>query len=336
MKLEQNLPQIKKEDKKVESLEDIYKLFENEFQGFHLVEHKKRAKKLEKIDEEFFNKDLIKAIKKFDIDPSKLEWNNNLNCYEINIKEINTFPKLPEGYAYKGGVARALLYNALGIDNKNEALDLDIIRLSENEIYEGADRDISKEFMPDDYANGYGVEVIKSVDSYMKNRDLTLNELFSDNDKVYVSEKGLSDIIRRIIRATDYEKSKVSTEVSIKIPKKNMAKMVRLYADSIIKYDKNSFKIDSKDKKVFERNFIDPFHIALHLDKAFHKGEEVALAYVKQLKKLRQIDDNINTPDELAQDLANEMVGNSFYYRHAPFNHYRIEEDYYDSYSEEE
>lgn len=139
--------------------------------------------------------------------------------------------RLPKkGYVYKGGAARALLMRALRLDSESVPRDIDVSRL--DAILPDADLDdhVARVFMPDDYQHGNGVEAIADVETYLSTRDLTVNELYADDEQIVASAQCVLDTVRGILRITDYEKDEYGGAGP-----KLVAKIVRLYAHALDK-----------------------------------------------------------------------------------------------------
>ncbi len=222
--------------------------------------------------------------------------------------------RLPEGYGYKGGAARALLLRSLGIDPTYQPRDIDIVRLSENEPHEGADNEVSKEFMPEDYAHGYGTEPIKDFDDYFAKRDLTINEVIATDEKIFATEACIFDNIRHILRITDFEKHNYDS--SGQIGPKMLSKILRFYAESIVRYA--DAKIENVEEWQFNKTFISDFWLALQLDRAFEIGHRVAEEFVEQLIRHDYLPETIINADQALEYLLDEMGDDYFYFRHAP------------------
>ncbi len=238
--------------------------------------------------------------------------------------------KLPEGYGYKGGAARALLLRSLGINPLYQPRDIDIVRLAKNQAYEGADDEISKEFMPDDYKNGHGAEPIKDFDDYFAKRDLTINEVLATDEKIYATTDCIFDNIRHILRITKFEK--YNYDSSGRIGPKMLSKILRFYAEAIERYDDAS--IENVEEWQFNASFISPFWLALQLDRAFEIGPKVAENFVHQLIKQKQLPENIKNANQALEYLLDIMGDDCFYFRHAPDWQYENELEWIEYFDE--
>lgn len=301
-----------------------------------LEDVEKREKRIGFIDSELFDKESLDAIKRFDVDVSLIKINGQTGRYEIDLSETNQHVDIPEGYAYKGGAARAVLLRVLGIDVEAEPRDFDIVRLSEKEPFVGADDYFSQEYMADDYEFGDGVEVVRDQDGYFNSRDLTINEILVTGEKIEMTLQGLQDTIRHILRITPYEIDRARVDYGDKLPHKLMAKTLRLYSESIERYgEEKAFLPEEGQSAAYEEVFITPFYIGVHLDRAFQQGDEVAEKYVKSLKRSKQIPDHINSARELAFYINRLMNHEPFYYRYAPISQIELENDWYENHLEE-
>lgn len=265
-------------------------------------------------------KELLEILEEYGIDPHMVEIRSD-GRVRIEVRNHFSAKRLPEGYAYKGGAARALLLRSLGSVLQVEPRDIDIVRLTSDEPYEGADEAVAREFLPEDLAFGDGVEPLGSEDTYFATRDITLNEVLATDQEIIASEQCVIDVVRHIIRLTEYERT-LDGEVSAP-SQKMLAKVLRLYAESIHYY--GEAEIANIPGWEFEQAFISPFWLALQLDRAFERSREVATLYVDELKKRRQIPQEIDSPEEAAGYLLH-LIRGEFYYRHAPTEQFALEQ----------
>lgn len=329
---------IKKAEKEKEifdhTLQDqLVKVFAKEFPDIikeNLDVIKQGQSSLKIFESNLYDKDFLDNIRKYGIDLSSIEKCNNDGTYTVSV--LSRFHKnhLPEGYAYKGGAARALLFRSFHIDENAIPRDIDIVRLSKEEPYEGADDKISQQYMSDDYAYGDGVEIIENKEEYFDTRDLTINEILATDDKIIISKECLADTVRHILRITEFEKEKNRNLFGGGLPYKLMAKTIRMHSESILKYGEDkAFKIDPEQNYTYERSFITPFYLAVHLDRSFQQGENIAEEFTKQLKENKQIPEYVNGPIDLASYLNNLMNHEPFYYRYAPVDQYKLEQEWF-------
>lgn len=124
------------------------------------------------------------------------------NLFDVQLEVAPTFalPLLPAPYGFKGGAARFALRSALGLPNFVAPRDLDLVRLGASD--ELTDLHMSKTYMPDDFAyNGKnGVEVINGVRSYLRTRDLSLNEVLLLGNRLHLTLQCLLDSITEVVR----------------------------------------------------------------------------------------------------------------------------------------
>jgi len=278
---------------------------------------------LEKRESAITDQEVVNVLKEYGI---KTEVHEHPDGY-YELTTANHFDNqnkkpLPSGYAYKGGAARALFLRSLGIDIFAEPRDLDIVRLSETELYEGADDEFAQSFMPDDYTHGTRVEKINDIKEYFETRDLTLNEVLATDEKIWVTKQGLLDSIRRIIRPTEYELNKEEY-----LNDKMLSKILSFYAQNIERYAEAT--IAEGVEYQFEKHFISPFWLALQLDRAYEKSSYAAEEFVQELKRRNQIPSTITDAVACAVYLNKLLKAKegAFYYRHAPTEQFEIEEE---------
>ncbi len=241
--------------------------------------------------------------------------------------------RLPSGYGYKGGAARALLNRALGIDEKAVPRDIDIVRFYEENKDRTRDDELAKEFMPDDYELGDGVEVIHDNDSYFATRDYTMNEILATDNVIYCTKQALYDTVRGIIRVTDYER-----EAFHGVPgSKMLAKAIRLQAKGVLDRE---YHLPKEDEVRIAETFISPFWLAVQLDRAAEIGQDTAADYLQRLILHKQVPDTIASTEELADYLVSILDDRGFYFRNLPPKQVATEESliaeaYYEKYGDE-
>jgi hypothetical protein len=76
-------------------------------------------------------------------------------------------------------------------------------------------------------------------------------------------------------------------------------------------------KFEIENKEIYEFRNIKPFHLALHLDRAFFRGEDVAAEYVRQLISLYQLPESVKDPLEAA-DFLLEGMHHPYVFQYAP------------------
>lgn len=230
--------------------------------------------------------------------------------------------RLPKGYGYKGGAARSLLLRNIGLDPTSLPRDIDIIRLTEEEPESRLDEKLAEEYMPDDLAQGYGVEHIDDTQEYLDTRDLTMNELYATDDFIVATDACLRDTIRGIIRQTDYEYEQYYDDIGPKM----LAKMLRFYAEALSRG--MDFSLDTEVEKKLEEYGLTWFWMALNLDKAAEIGSKVANQYIEELKKRKQIPDHLDDIEQVTLFLYKQMGPGNFYFRYAPAVDYIREENW--------
>ncbi len=236
---------------------------------------------------------------------------------------------LPSPYGFKGGMARSVLRETLGLKSIPPR-DLDMIRLS-SEPYDGADSEIAEKYMPQDFEFGDGVEPVEDQGEYLKTRDFTINEVYVHGSKIVATEQCIKDTMRNIIRVTEHERFSYPGD---EIGPKMKAKILRLHTEQIFAIGTSSIPEDDKNK--IEKSFINPFWLCVQLDRAFERGVKVADKFTELLIENNIIPDDIKNSTDLGGYLLSQVYG--FRFRNAPYLQYEIEEglegDVKDEYSD--
>ncbi|MBU1901746.1 hypothetical protein KKG82_05265, partial [Patescibacteria group bacterium] len=277
-------------------------------QRLAIIEHIAREKELSDLTAEELH---LVGLEQID------EWS-----YRLPVTEHFMEKRLPEGYGYKGGAARSLLLRNLGIDPTSLPRDIDIVRLTEDEPEPGMDNELAQEYMPDDFKQGDGVEVLENIGEYLNTRDLTMNELYATDEYVVATDACLRDIIRGIVRQSDYEYKQYHDQIGPKM----LAKMLRFYAEALSRG--MELTLDDDAEQTIEEYGIRVFWLALNLDKAAEIGAKVAEQYVKELQQRKLIPANLEDVQDVADWLYQQMGPGNFYFRYAPASVYEAEDDW--------
>ncbi len=222
--------------------------------------------------------------------------------------------ELPQGYAYRGGAARALLHRKLGTDSFASPRDVDISYAGKNENIALSNK-LAQELSPDDFAHDHGVSSLNS--DYFETQDFSINELLVTADGVYLTTQCLLDNARGILRFSEFEKRE-SFYGPYFVNPKLLAKALRFIADKDLKF---------WNSEIFEFQGIDAFHMALHLDRSLEIGYETAVKYVEELRKVGQVPPHIQTPRDLIAILNEET---DFVFRFAKRCHIDAEDEFFE------
>jgi hypothetical protein len=255
-----------------------------------------------------YEKTLGRILERYGCDVQVEKIGNGL--FRIPIPHEYIIKKLPEGYGYMGGGARSALLRTLGIDELATTRDIDIVRVLDTDIL-GLDSELAETYSAEDYAHGHGVQELQQ--DYFKTRDFTINEVLVYGDWIYATKNCLLDTARRVLRFTEYEQRNDDEYGDMGISQKLLAKAVRLASEEVVR----GKKFEIKNKEAYQFTNISPFFIALHLDRAFSRGNDVATEYVRQLVSLKQLPDSITNPIQ-AVDYLLEAMDNPYIFQHAP------------------
>jgi hypothetical protein len=240
---------------------------------------------------------------------------------EIEYKSESEENEIDSSYGFKGGVARGELRKALGL-NFLKPRDYDVIRLSDDEPWGGADIEIAKKYMPQDFEFGDGVELLDDTEEYLNTRDFTINEVFIHDGKIVASEQCVRDTLRNIVRVTEYEKNEYGEEGSI--GPKMKAKALRLHTEQ--EYLLGKSFVSKDDISQIDESYINPFWIAVQIDRAFERSTLIAEKFTTTLVAHGIVPDTIQSANDLVEYLQEELYGDSFYFRNAPIAQYEYED----------
>lgn len=242
------------------------------------------------------------------------------NLFRVPVEQKHRFlDELPDGYVYIGGAARAVLERTLNITVDSTPRDIDIAH-DVIEVDEEERDQISREYMPEDHAYGHGVSPLG--ESYFEDRDFTRNEVMFDGEYLWCTKDCLIDSVRRIIRLSEHEKNRSDGYINDKL----LAKAVRFMSIEEAH--------TSADEILFKYQNIEPFHMALHLERTLQQGgKDAAQRYLEILRQHGQVPDNINNPEAL-KAYIDEHLSSPFLYREGPVD-VTAEEEFLESIREE-
>jgi hypothetical protein len=237
--------------------------------------------------------------------------------FSLPVRNPFSGERLPHGYGYKGGAARALLLRTLGIDPAYNPRDIDVVRMTWENDSNADDVAIARRFMPEDFNKGAGVEEITDRDEYLTTRDLRMNEILATFDRIECTRGALLDVMRHIIRPTEFERDELGG-----IESKMLAKILRFYMEAMYRYDEAG--IEDVPNWQFDEAFISPFWLAVQLDRACDIGMEFAQQYVHLLVDMGQLPKDIESVEDAAAYLL--TLVHRFSYRHAPIKQFEMED----------
>jgi hypothetical protein len=119
-----------------------------------------------------------------------------------------------------------------------------------------------------DFELGARVELIRNFEDYLASRDLTINEVVAIDSSVYASLLCVLDTMGKVVRPARYRSGTLHRTPSLH--GQSLLKMARLYAEGA--YYGESWTITGIPEQVE----FSEFDLAVHLNKAFQRGREVA------------------------------------------------------------
>jgi len=182
-----------------------------------------------------------------------------------------SLPTLPTGYFFKGGAARLALGVALGT-HAPLPRDIDVVRFGRG--WNETDTHISKTVMPLDFERGFGVEVCTDIGRYLATRDLSVNEVLAGQGMVIASPIAVLDTLGGLLRPCKYRPGSIRRPPSL--GSGTVVKMLRLRAEGVVDGYPWSLVGIPADQ------VIEPFDVAVQLDKAFARSPRVAEVFIEQ------------------------------------------------------
>lgn len=210
-----------------------------------------------------------------DFDEEKLTLQETPLQAEI-LERYSFLSELPHGVAVMGGVARSIAREII-TGEREPIRDIDLINITDEEGNSEVDYDtldeLSRKFMPDDYAFNHGIEN-DTLDHYFRTRDFTVNQSLIKDGKLIVSNFAYNDFQENIIRPTYFEHPYEGDDISSRLFLK--ALMMR----SIFSQVSDSIPLI---EDMEQPEYIDSFDIALFLNKAMSRGARTARVFTEDL-----------------------------------------------------
>ena len=200
-------------------------------------------------------------------------------------------PKLPEGVAIMGGTARSVARQVVAGDME-PVRDLDLVYIpelsdSDDKLSDAELDDLSKEYMPDDYMYGRGIQT-EELENYFLTRDFTMNQCLIYQDKLMLTRAAYDDLQENIIRPSYDTQPNAETPISERLFLKALM-MKAILAAAGVSATLEEFGMGQINEEMAERVRegedlrLGAPNIAPALNRAMSQGAEVTQEFVKAL-----------------------------------------------------
>ena len=225
--------------------------------------------------------------------------------WEINTNYITLLAPCPTvidpPYGLKGGAAREHLVSALNLRQARAPRDIDLIRKGTHPL--PADDRMARDFMATDYLHGARVELVRDMTRHLATRDLTINEVASFQSRIFASPLAILDSMGHVTRPSVYRAGTLHRAPSL--DGRVLLKMLRLYAEG--SQAGEAWRVVGIPE---EASFSDT-DLALHLNKSFQRGEEVARAFLEACETVSLLPACVDPLRETLDELAHLRHGES-------------------------
>ena len=211
------------------------------------------------------------------------------------------YPPLPEGYGFKGGVARKALARSLRLPISTAAVrDIDVLRGPD--VPDEHDRRLSERYMADDMILGNAqVEAIVTARDYFATRELTMNMLYLLDGEIQITPLGLADTLGGVIRVTQGHMAINRGQTHPIVAFKALRFAANMRAEG------RTPLIDPLRINFRRRPHPFAFFFALQLSRAFESGRDVAEHYL-QLTREWNLLEKLDLPEAVtAADAGREL-----------------------------
>lgn len=182
-------------------------------------------------------------------------------------------------YGVKGGAAREILLAMISRRERRDPRDIDLVRRGPHALRQ--DDDVARRIMGRDFELGARVELIRDLSGYLSSRDLTINEVVAIDGTLHASMVCVLDSLGQILRPSKYRGGSLHRKPTLY--GQSLLKMARLYAEGVT-LGENWSITGIPDEVSFSE-----FELAVHLNKAFQRGREVAERFLHTLEILSLI-----------------------------------------------
>lgn len=215
------------------------------------------------------------------------------------ILEEYDLPELPESLAIMGGTARSVARRIVAGDTEL-VRDLDLVYIPElgnddTKLSSAELDDLSKEYMPDDYMYGRGIQT-EELENYFLTRDFTMNQCLIYQDKLMLTRAAYDDLQENIIRPSYDTQPNAETPISERLFLKALM-MKAMLAAAGVSATLEEFGMGQIDEEMAERVRegedlrLGAPNIAPALNRAMSQGAEVTQEFVKALVESRVVPD---------------------------------------------
>lgn len=207
------------------------------------------------------------------------------------ILEEYDLPELPEGLAIMGGTARSVARRIV-TDDTEPVRDLDLVYIpelgdSDAKLSSAELDDLSKEYMPDNYMYGHGIQT-EELENYFLTRDFTMNQCLIYQDKIMLTRAARDDLRENIIRPSYDTQPNAETPISEKLFLKALM-MKAMLAVAGVSATLEEFGMGQINEEMAERVRegedlrLGAPNIAPALNRAMSQGAEVTQEFVNAL-----------------------------------------------------
>ena len=207
------------------------------------------------------------------------------------ILEEYDLPELPESLAIMGGTARSVARRIVAGDTEL-VRDLDLVYIPElgnddTKLSSAELDDLSKEYMPDDYMYGRGIQT-EELENYFLTRDFTMNQCLIYQDKLMLTRAAYDDLQENIIRPSYDTQPNAETPISERLFLKALM-MKAILAAAGVSATLEEFGMGQIDEEMAERVRegedlrLGAPNIAPALNRAMSQGAEITQEFVNAL-----------------------------------------------------
>lgn len=215
--------------------------------------------------------------------------------------------KLPHGVAVMGGVARSIAREIITGD-REPIRDIDLVNILDENGDSAVDAEtldaLSQRYMFDDYSFGHGIED-DTLENYFQTRDFTINQSLIMDGKLIISDFAYNDFQENIIRPTYFEH-----------PHNQAFKNDRLFLKALMLrsvLSQVTSSIPLIEDIYIDDPHIEPFNIALFLNKSMSRDAETARIFTEDLADWDVIDTRYaGRPVALAKVLLSHVYSFEF------------------------
>ncbi|MGB0757623.1 MAG: hypothetical protein ACPGO5_04175 [Patescibacteria group bacterium] len=226
-----------------------------------------------------------------------------LYFYEV---DEGTLQKLPEDWAYIGGVSRSLLIKHIHGDGYPSPIDVDL-RYFGDKDYAQAVEDLPEIPYLDEAGLVGAAKDVYELEDHFELADFTINQSVIFDNKLIFTKQAYEDVQNRVIRPTestlkdDRDRNIQNDQGDSPLRSRILTRAIKFYTEFSKEF--GDAKYEDIEEWQWELGKIYSFDLAKYLDTAFEKGDEYGMRFFTEVMKSMLFEKKIEYVEDLTVQL---------------------------------